>query len=364
MLRAPRLLAWTLLVPLALCASWAQAGWQSDILAPTMHAPIAVPVATSTGAMVQLTLRTRSPLTPPPGVQSDTTWLGWSATLRRSAHMAMPGTSAHLAYAARIVRIRPLDGLHQYTVWLRLSPWTPAGRYDIELQGPGFRFSRPQALCVGACEAAETPLSFVAQDAAQDGHRNSVRFRIRNSGTRTWQGDVELAIAGPEGVRLYRADNTSLPLVNATFARCTAACSVHNARLLVFRADWPPGDTYVRASLSDGADAQSETVSPASPHALDSAISAHCLLGTAAASDTPLLWDFTDGDAAVGPRVCHRWTHTLRARARIHAFDAEGRLTTQHYAHPFRVSHRAWNAGCTAVMGEPRALSLLKLFFF
>jgi len=109
------------------------------------------PLRVEPGERMDLWVRLRQPLTPPPGVQQIGVWDGWFVGLRRTVDLAVQGAERTVEYRLRPLRVRPAGG-DRYRMTAVAPPWVLAGTYDLLLGGPGVEASSPGALVIAGGE--------------------------------------------------------------------------------------------------------------------------------------------------------------------------------------------------------------------
>jgi hypothetical protein len=111
-------------------------------------------IVTEPGRAVQIIVRLRLPLTPPPGVQQPEAINGWSVSLKRRTKYALSGAESDIEYPAKVIRIRPA-GNDLYRIVARLLPWMSPGEYDLVIIGPGFSAQLLRGVQVGLAHRGE-----------------------------------------------------------------------------------------------------------------------------------------------------------------------------------------------------------------
>jgi hypothetical protein len=261
-----------------------------------------------------------------------------------------------VVHQARIVRIRALDGVHLYSVLLRLSHWTPVGNYSVVLSGPGFQWTSSEAVRVGP--------QVVSVDMPGVNQTGEGEWLLQNRSGTEWRGVIDLVTGGDAGIQMIQPDGSVAQLVSATFARCTRNCSFRNARLLGFSVAIPPGESHIRVVRTALHSPLKVSIAHVTPEGSLEAIREHALRAVVSETPVSILWDFLDGDGGAGVEIRHRWTDSLSMRARIHGFDREGRVVSGCLARRMQVSHRSFSGFCSFQTTGRSAHSLLKLLLF
>lgn len=97
---------------------------------------------------IEIKVRLRLPLTPPPGVQQPAANKGWRIALSRDDFVNQSGQLDHIRYTLPLLRLRPFQE-DIYRIVVELPPWLPDGHYDLTVLGPGFSATKPQAIRKG-----------------------------------------------------------------------------------------------------------------------------------------------------------------------------------------------------------------------
>lgn len=298
------------------------------IVSPTEESPVRL----EAGAAFSATVRLRLPLTPPPGVQQPRAWKGWEIRLSRRVQVTLDGASPVLQFPARLVRIRPVEG-DRYSVTAETAAWIPPGRYDLEIDGPGFE---------GLSAAA-----IVLSDSGEEGAADQGEWRMRGEHTvelarrGAGRGPMVLEVsvpAGGPGVRATASVGEGSPprpleLIGATWTTAPGPDGSGSARLLRFGIDLP-GEAQ-RDTLGLTVELERAPATRCRPEIEWTAGAERSgptewreLAFVGLEAPVSVVWDFGDGDFGEGPRVRHRWIFTEDAQVSATGFDRVGAACT------------------------------------
>lgn len=282
------------------------------ILSPTAASPALV----SGEGVIEIQVRLLLPLTPPPGVQQPKANKGWRVTLILPDAYTLDGRRVACRYEHKVMRLRPVE--HDvYRLTVEVMPWLVAGRYDVQVTGPGFFSMRPAALIIG--EASSNPGTRVLSVAAI----GSNVLEISNSASSLDTVKIRLNDDFP-GIAVRSPEGEAVPPTDAAFASYSEKHGPRgtllsypvalpspprpvrwrwiraNPRTCGGRIEWREDD-----EAADTMDWRDLTYLPAS-------------------SVEKVIWRFGDGRWGVGERIRHRWLLSNEATVTATDFDAQG----------------------------------------
>jgi hypothetical protein len=293
------------------------------------------------GGVLEILVKLRLPLTPPPGVQQPKANEGWRVTLVKRDVLTLSGEPTTASYEHPLMRLRPVKR-DVYRLFVELYPWLLEGAYDLEVVGPGFHASRPGALRVGGASTAVPPPVVRAV-----GHRT---LAVENSSPGPRRAHFNLLLPGDvAGIAVTRDGAPIFP--GRVVLASVRGNSEKRDRVLSFSIE-------MRGAKGE---ASSNTVikwttTPARPcDAVISWLDADRRRETMAWRDlalnaktppTTVIWDFGDGRWGEGQKVRYRWLLTSRAEVTAWVFDRSGGMCEVHSAAELSALDAAAGCGC------------------
>ncbi|MCP4680302.1 MAG: hypothetical protein GY854_33390 [Deltaproteobacteria bacterium] len=297
----------------------------SGVISPTSSSPVEV----KPGGLVQVFVRLRLHLTPPPGVQQPAARKGWRAELIARDAVAPRGETGIVTYPATVIRIRPTtEGT--YRVSIGLVPWILPGLYDLRVIGPGFFDEQPSAVAVGGIPAIgstgsidETRLVRIGDDTIE----------IRNTGPGPARFAFKLIVsANLPGLAVRFADGTREPIHPDAVSWAEpddgkgARRKVLHCAVVVPGADAEgPGRRIVRWSPVDATPCRAHVSWRGDKVGIDPMEWTDLEMIIDGFNPVTVIWNFGDGESSVGRKTRHRFMLVKTAAVEVTAFDAHGR---------------------------------------
>ncbi len=312
------------------------------ILTPGETAP-----AAPGGGLLQVDIRLRLPLTPPPGVQQPAALEGWRVVLERRDLLTPDGARHAARYELPVMRLRPAGSGEVYRLSVELVPWLLPGRYDLIVEGPGFSDLAEGAVIVGPAATASPEIGIAG--------RAGMSFALSNPSPRPVEFALHLALPDElPGISL-RAGGAEQAPTAASFLSMTKR-SGGQGRVLVYDLRIPgrEGDTDgllpVALTKRAAATCASEIVWTKADEPRET-MAWRDLSWRAPRPPVTVIWRFGDGRWGVGRKVRHRWLLQNEATVSAVSIDELGR--TCDATSRYRLNPLTRGSGCScAVIGR------------
>jgi hypothetical protein len=290
------------------------------IVSPTTSEP----VGAEPGGLVQILVRLRLPLTPPPGVQRLEALEGWRISVKSKDAVTAAGRQVIITYPAHLIRIRPAEK-DLYRISVELAPWALPGRYDLSVEGPGFSAEQPDAVSVGRPQPIEQRQG--VETTRLDSDSLILKNMLSHSVTTIF--DIVVPARLP-GLAVDIDKSSATPSVIAWAA--PPDLGRIESRVLRFDVEIPaaigsePGRTIIKWSGVEKKTCRARIDLIDADEGIDPMSSTDLRMAAEDFAPIAVIWDFGDGKWGVGNEVRHRFLTSEKATFGAAAFDRFGRV--------------------------------------
>ncbi|MBN2342915.1 MAG: hypothetical protein JXX29_02740 [Deltaproteobacteria bacterium] len=333
------------------------------LIVPTTEQPLHVESGESFSVRMSIPIA----LTPPPGVQKASVWRDWRVVLQRRVPAVYKTKDHALRYHMRFLKIRPSENNLDYVVTAQTQRWLPSGRYDLNVQGPGFSYSAAASVLVGDVQPEDDNISVSTASAS------SWRFHITPGvGSPRW---IELIVGKSIPGVAVSLNGASVPIADIFWASFKM-----RSRMRGDKAEYTgtaDGRRLIRVALPSDYRAGVVTVSQRKKATQNQSTSVRIIpaqteiqpmewveiRGEMSFKPLKAIWLFADGENAVGLKTTYRWMVTTEAVAELTVFDGWGTPHRARMKKPLQMPLARNSSGCGCRMVNEPHVSILRFVF-
>ena len=307
------------------------------IVSPSKAAPATV----NADHTVEIHVRLRLPLTPPPGVQQPAANKGWRVTLSRTEWLDHEGNPSRVSYSYPVMRLRPLEK-DIYKLTIEIAPWTPVGQYHLTVHGPGVEGRVPYGIEKGSSRFIMPETIHIRPDGTFD-----ITLPPSTDSSDTSKLALVVAKSTP-GLELYQDGRRIKPDTVVP-----AQLPDNGSRLAIY----PLPSPKAAAGLSDHTTVQLKPVAP-KPCELDiewqpllpnQVLEWRKLSIKTPSPPTNAVWQFGDGRYGEGSRVRHRFLLENTANISVTTYDDAARMCQENDTFTINPLRRHSGCSCTLI---------------